>query len=78
AKSLVKELSIKDGKLYLYPEEAITSLRASSEQFTAKAETNYTYELELTFPPNQKSEFLLFSDCNGNGRVSNRHLRARE
>lgn len=57
--SLVKELSIKDGKLYQYPVEAITSLRASSEQFTAKAETNNTYELELTFPPNQKSELLL-------------------
>ena len=33
AMSLVKELSIKDGKLYQYPVEAITSLRASSEQF---------------------------------------------
>lgn len=67
AMSLVKELSIKDGKLYQYPVEAITSLRASSEQFTAKAETNNTYELELTFPPNQKSELLLFSDSKGNG-----------
>ncbi|MDT6461565.1 sucrose-6-phosphate hydrolase [Enterococcus faecium] len=67
AMSLVKELSIKDGKLYQYPVEAITSLRASSEQFTAKAEKNNTYELELTFPPNQKSELLLFSDSKGNG-----------
>lgn len=67
AMSLVKELSIKGGKLYQYPVEAITSLRASSEQFTAKAETNNTYELELTFPPNQKSELLLFSDSKGNG-----------
>lgn len=67
AMSLVKELSIKDGKLYQYPVEAITSLRASSEEFTSKAETNNTYELELTFPPNQKSELLLFSDSKGNG-----------
>ncbi len=66
AMSLVKELSIKDGKLYQYPVETITSLRVSSEEFTSKVETNNTYELELTFPTNQKSE-LLFSDSKGNG-----------
>ena len=67
AMSLVKELSIKDGKLYQYPVEAITSLRVDSEVFTPKLETNNTYELELTFPTNQKSELLLFSDNQGNG-----------
>lgn len=67
ALSLVKELSIKDGKLYQYPVEAITSLRAKSEVFANKAETNNTYELELTFPANQKSEILLFADSKGNG-----------
>ncbi|RBT03782.1 sucrose-6-phosphate hydrolase [Enterococcus faecium] len=67
AMSLVKELSIKDGKLYQYPVETITSLRVSSEEFTSKVETNNTYELELTFPTNQKSELLLFSDSKGNG-----------
>lgn len=67
AMSLVKELSIKDGKLYQYPVEAITSLRAESENFAAKAETNNTYELELQFPANQKSEILLFADDKGNG-----------
>ena len=67
AMSLVKELSIKDGKLYQYPVEAITSLRAESENFATKAETNNTYELELQFPANQKSEILLFADDKGNG-----------
>lgn len=67
AMSLVKELSIKDGKLYQYPVEAITSLRAESENFAAKAVTNNTYELELQFPANQKSEILLFADDKGNG-----------
>ena len=67
ALSLVKELSIKDGKLYQYPVEAITSLRDSSETFADKAQTNNTYELELTFPANQKSELLLFADDKGNG-----------
>ncbi|RCW16559.1 sucrose-6-phosphate hydrolase [Streptococcus gallolyticus] len=67
AMSLVKELSIKDGKLYQYPVEAITSLRAESENFAAKAETTNTYELELQFPANQKSEILLFADDKGNG-----------
>ena len=67
ALSLVKELSIKDGKLYQYPVEAITSLRNSSEAFADKAQTNNTYELELTFPANQKSELLLFADDKGNG-----------
>ena len=67
AMSLVKELSIKDGKLYQYPVDAIKSLRVSSEEFTSKVETNNTYELELTFPTNQKSELLLFSDSKENG-----------
>ncbi len=65
--SLVKELSIKNGKLYQYPVEAITSLRAASETFANKSETTNTYELELIFPENQKSEILLFADEKGNG-----------
>ncbi|MGZ7246647.1 sucrose-6-phosphate hydrolase, partial [Streptococcus pyogenes] len=47
AMSLVKELSIKDGKLYQYPVEAITSLRSSQEAFADKDATNNTYELDL-------------------------------
>lgn len=40
AMSLVKELSIKDGKLYQYPVEAITSLRTRQERFLWKNGNN--------------------------------------
>lgn len=65
--SLVKELSIKDGKLYQYPVDAITSLRTSQEVFTEKVESNNCYELNLTFPANEVHELLLFADKNGKG-----------
>ena len=55
AMSLVKELSIKDGKLYQYPVEAITSLRASQEDFSEKTATTNTYELELNFEANSSN-----------------------
>ena len=67
AMSLVKELSIKDGKLYQYPVEAITSLRASQEDFAEKTETTNTYELELNFQANSQTELVLFADQEGNG-----------
>lgn len=67
AMSLVKEITIKDGKLYQYPVEAITSLRDSEENFSEKSTTSNTYELEVTFPANDKSELLLFADDKGNG-----------
>lgn len=67
AMSLVKELSINNGKLYQYPVDAIKTLRTSCKDFTSKMETSNTYELELTFPANQKSELLLFADDKGNG-----------
>lgn len=67
ALSLVKELSIKDGKLYQYPVEAITSLRSSLEPLADKAETANIYELEVTFAADQVSELLLFADDKGNG-----------
>ena len=62
AMSLVKELSIKDGKLYQYPVEAITSLRASQEDFSEKTATTNTYELELNFEANTQTELVLFAD----------------
>ena len=37
--SLVKELTIKDGKLYQYPVAAIQNLRASKEEFSNRSET---------------------------------------
>jgi beta-fructofuranosidase len=66
--SLVKELTIKDGKLYQYPVEAITSLRKDQgAPFANKAETNNVYELELTIAADTQAEFVLFADENGRG-----------
>ena len=48
AMSLVKELSIKDGKLYQYPVEAITSLRANQEDFAEKQLQLILTSLNLT------------------------------
>ena len=48
ALSLVKELTIKDGKLYQYPVEAIKDLRAESEEFANKAQTKNCYELNCS------------------------------
>ena len=67
AMSLVKELSIKDGKLYQYPVEAITSLRTRQEDFSEKTATTNTYELELNFQANTQTELVLFADQEGNG-----------
>lgn len=67
--SLVKELTIKDGKLYQYPVEAITSLRQSSQPFTSQTETNNVYELELNFEANHKHEIVLFANEAGKGLV---------
>jgi len=61
ALSLVKELTIKDGKLYQYPVDAIKDLRAESEEFANKAQTKNCYELEL--------QFVLFADAEGKGLV---------
>ena len=59
AMSLVKELSIKDGKLYQYPVEAITSLRASQEISLKKRQqltlTSLNLTLKLTLKQNLSS-----------------------
>ena len=67
AMSLVKELSIRDGKLYQYPVEAIKELRSTEEIFVEKTTTDNCYELDLTFPANEIGELLLFADTKGNG-----------
>lgn len=67
AMSLVKELTLKDGKLYQYPVPAITDLRLSQEIFSDKTETDNAYELELTFAAGQEHELVLFSDNHGKG-----------
>ncbi|MGT2800441.1 sucrose-6-phosphate hydrolase [Streptococcus marmotae] len=65
--SLVKELTIQDGKLYQYPVEAITSLRTDSQIFAPKAATNNCYELELTVEADSKIDLVLFADANEKG-----------
>ena len=65
--SLVKELSIKDGKLYQYPVEAVKELRSTSSEFRNKEVTNNCYELELAFEANSKSEIVLLADKEGKG-----------
>ncbi|MGV3060704.1 sucrose-6-phosphate hydrolase [Streptococcus hyovaginalis] len=67
AMSLVKELHIKNGKLYQYPVEAIQNLRTSQEPLASKTSTQNTYELEITVPAGDKSELLLLSDAEENG-----------
>lgn len=67
AMSLVKELTLKDGKFYQNPVPAMTNLRTSQEAFADKAETDNCYELDLTFKANQKTELLLFADQDGDG-----------
>ena len=65
--SLVKELTIKDGKLYQYPVAAIKDLRASEEMFSNRAQTKNTYELELNLEANSQSEIILLADKEGKG-----------
>lgn len=67
AMSLVKELSIKDGKLYQYPVPAMKTLRSTAQTLSNKRETENCYELELTIPANDVSEILLFADDKENG-----------
>ncbi len=62
AMSLVKELTIKNGKLYQYPVPAITELRQTTEDFDNRQATANSYELELTIPAEQKTELLLFAN----------------
>lgn len=67
AMSLVKELTLKDGKLYQYPVEAITSLRQTEEDFSERQTSQNTYELELNFKKDSKTELVLFADENHKG-----------
>lgn len=67
ALSLVKELTIKDGKLYQYPVESIKDLRAERESFANKAQTQNCYELELQFEKDSQNEIVLFADQEGKG-----------
>lgn len=67
AMSLVKELTIKDGKLYQYPVAAMKKVRATIEAFAEKTSTDNTYELEVAVDADSKTELLLFADETGKG-----------
>ncbi|MET3557400.1 beta-fructofuranosidase [Streptococcus rupicaprae] len=60
--SLVKELTLKEGKLYQYPVEALKNLRQEPVDLRDMSETDNVYELELTIPANSNSELVLLAD----------------
>ncbi|MBO0410423.1 sucrose-6-phosphate hydrolase [Enterococcus hulanensis] len=66
--SLIKELTIKDGKLYQYPVEETQRLRGSQEMLVSEAnekfmkQTANSYELQLEIPSNCQGSVHLFSD----------------
>ena len=64
---MVKELTIKDGKLHQYPVSAVKELRSSEEVFSNRTQTNNTYELELNLEANSQSEIVLLADKEGKG-----------
>ncbi|MBF0844234.1 GH32 C-terminal domain-containing protein, partial [Streptococcus danieliae] len=60
--SLVKKLSLTDGKLYQEPVEAITDLRQGQETWADRLETNNRYELELTIAAQDDATLVLFAN----------------
>ena len=72
--SLVKELSLKDGKLYQTPVKGIEKLRQSSLPFNKYIKnTSNCYELNLKLEGEMVHELILFSDkdCNGLSLIFN-------
>ncbi len=67
AMSLVKELSLRNGKLIQSPVAAMKDLRQDQEAFADKTDTSNSYELELTVASNQVFDLRLFADQDGNG-----------
>lgn len=67
AMSLVKELTLKDGKLYQRPVPAMTQLRQSEETLANKTETANSYELEIKISANSLAELVLMADQDGHG-----------
>lgn len=65
--SLVKELHIKDGKLFQKPVEAIKSLRGKGQEFVKQTSTSNCYELELQIPANQTTQLNLCVMGNNRG-----------
>lgn len=65
--SLVKELTLKNGKLYQYPVEAISSLRTTTKAFESQISTNNCYELEITIQEEDCLELVLFANKENKG-----------
>lgn len=67
--SLVKELSIHDGKLYQYPVEALKTLRQNAKPLSSTEKTTNSYELECYITKDSVTQLTLLADENGNGLV---------
>lgn len=67
--SLVKELTIQDGKLYQYPVEALKNLRQNAKPLSNMARTTNTYELECHIAKDIVTKLTLFADENNNGLI---------
>lgn len=67
--SLVKELTIRDGKLYQYPVETLKSLRQNAKPLTSMKNTTNSYELDCQISKNTVTKLTLFADENHNGLV---------
>lgn len=65
--SLVKKLSIKDGKLYQEPVEAMKNLRQAPEAWADRVETDNSYELTLSVPAGQDANLVLFANADKKG-----------
>ena len=68
---MVKELTIKDGKLYQYPVAAIKDLGASEEEFSNRSKSKNTYEIELNLEADSQNEIVLLADKDGKGLTIN-------
>lgn len=60
--SLVKELSIENGKLYQKPVAAMKDLRKETSSLSNLTQTSNAYELELEMAPGQIHELVLFAN----------------
>ncbi|MBB5182368.1 sucrose-6-phosphate hydrolase [Catenisphaera adipataccumulans] len=70
AMTLVKELSVKDGKLIQYPVPAMKTLRKAEHPFASVSETSNAYELELKIPAEETAVFNLFDDGQNGLRIT--------
>lgn len=67
AMSLVKELTLKNGKLYQYPVPAMKNLRDTGSEIISRTHTHNCYELAVTIPKNCATKLVLFADETGKG-----------